>query len=102
MSKVPAHHELIPEIVALRNKIAPQTLLTINGDIRDRAHVARDLVRDRHIRDVCSWLAGTNSTQFSHEAGVVFTRVQFAALLQVLQRQLDSIDYTWRWICANP
>ncbi len=37
-SKVPAHFELIPEIVALRDAIAPQTLLTINGDIRDRAH----------------------------------------------------------------
>ncbi len=38
MSKVPAHHELIPEIIALRDEIAPQTLLTINGDISDRAH----------------------------------------------------------------
>lgn len=38
MSKVPAHHELIPEIKKLRDEIAPQTLLTINGDIRDRAH----------------------------------------------------------------
>ena len=38
MSKVPAHYELIPEIKKLRDKIAPQTLLTINGDIRDRQH----------------------------------------------------------------
>lgn len=38
MSKVPAHFELIPEIKKLRDKIAPQTLLTINGDIRDRQH----------------------------------------------------------------
>lgn len=38
MSKVPAHFELIDEIVALRDEIAPQTLLTINGDITDRAH----------------------------------------------------------------
>ena len=38
MSKVPAHFELIPEIIALRDEVAPQTLLTINGDIRDRAH----------------------------------------------------------------
>lgn len=38
MSKVDAHYELIPEIVKLRDEIAPQTLLTINGDIRDRAH----------------------------------------------------------------
>lgn len=38
MSKVEAHFELIPEIKALRDEIAPHTLLTINGDIRDRAH----------------------------------------------------------------
>src|SRR5690606_19487301 len=36
MSKAPAHHELIPEIVALRDEIAPGTLLTINGDIENR------------------------------------------------------------------
>lgn len=38
MSKVDAHYELTPEIKALRDEIAPQTLLTINGDIRDRQH----------------------------------------------------------------
>ena len=38
MSKVPAHYELINDIIKLRNEIAPQTLLTINGDIRNRAH----------------------------------------------------------------
>src|SRR5690625_39662 len=36
MSKVAAHWELIPEIKKLRDDIAPQTLLTINGDIPDR------------------------------------------------------------------
>lgn len=38
MSKVEAHFELIGEIKKLRDEIAPQTLLTINGDIRDRQH----------------------------------------------------------------
>ena len=38
MSKVPAHYELLDDIIKLRDDIAPQTLLTINGDIRDRAH----------------------------------------------------------------
>lgn len=38
MSKVPAHYKLIPEIIALRNEINPDTKLIINGDIRDRAH----------------------------------------------------------------
>lgn len=36
MSKVIAHHELIPEIVALRHQIAPQTKLMFNGDITTR------------------------------------------------------------------
>ncbi|AND38654.1 tRNA dihydrouridine synthase [Cytobacillus oceanisediminis] len=36
MSKVPAHWELIPEIKKLREQVAPDTLLTINGDIPDR------------------------------------------------------------------
>lgn len=38
MSKVPAHYELIADIKQLRDEIAPHTLLTINGDIRDRQH----------------------------------------------------------------
>lgn len=36
MSKVDAHWELIPEIKTLRDQVAPDTLLTINGDIPDR------------------------------------------------------------------
>ncbi len=36
MSNVDAHWELIPEIKQLRDKVAPDTLLTINGDIPDR------------------------------------------------------------------
>ena len=37
MSKVPAHYELIPEIIKLRNNISPETKLIINGDIKDKA-----------------------------------------------------------------
>ncbi|WP_121605869.1 tRNA-dihydrouridine synthase [Virgibacillus sp. Bac332] len=36
MSKVDAHWELIPKIKKLRDEVAPDTLLTINGDIPDR------------------------------------------------------------------
>ncbi len=35
MSKVAAHWDLIPNIVKLRDQIAPQTTITINGDILD-------------------------------------------------------------------
>ncbi|MBR2839766.1 tRNA-dihydrouridine synthase [Candidatus Saccharibacteria bacterium] len=37
MSKVPAHYELISEIVRLRAEVSPATKLIINGDIKDRA-----------------------------------------------------------------
>jgi tRNA-dihydrouridine synthase len=38
MSKVPAHYELIPDIIKLRDEISLDTKLIINGDIKDRAH----------------------------------------------------------------
>ena len=38
MSKVPAHFELIEPIVKMRDEVAPHTLITINGDIKDKAH----------------------------------------------------------------
>lgn len=37
MSKVDAHWELIPQIMKIRDEIAPQTMITINGDIADRS-----------------------------------------------------------------
>ena len=37
MSKVPAHYELIPDIINLRNQLSSTTKLIINGDIADRA-----------------------------------------------------------------
>ena len=36
MSKYQAHWDVIPEIIELRNEIAPNTLITINGDIPNR------------------------------------------------------------------
>lgn len=45
MSKVPAHWELMPRIVALRDRMAPGTLIIGNGDVTDLAD-ARQKVRD--------------------------------------------------------
>lgn len=36
MSKVDAHYEVIPQIMAIRDRVAPNTTITINGDIADR------------------------------------------------------------------
>jgi tRNA-dihydrouridine synthase len=51
MSKVPAHFELLHDIKKLRDEIAPQTLLTINGDIRDREH-GLELVKEYGVDGV--------------------------------------------------
>ena len=41
MSKVDAHYELIPEIVALKNQLSPDTKLIINGDIKSAAEAQK-------------------------------------------------------------
>jgi len=45
MSKAPAHEEYIDEILAMRDAIAPQTLIQINGDIKTR-QAGIQLVKD--------------------------------------------------------
>lgn len=51
MSQVPAHWDLIPEIKKLRDDIAPDTLLTINGDIPDRT-IGLKLVKEYGVDGV--------------------------------------------------
>jgi len=89
MSKVPAHYELIDEIVTLRDCIAPETLLTINGDIRDREH-GLQLIAEH---------PGVNGVMIGR--GVFHNPFAFALearphnreeLIALLQRQLDLFD----------
>lgn len=88
MSKVPAHFELIPEIKKLRDEIAPQTLLTINGDIRDREH-GQQLVEEYGVDGV---MIGrgifTNPYAFEAES----REHTHSELLGLLQLQLDLHD----------
>lgn len=88
MSKVPAHFELIPEIKKLRDEIAPQTLLTINGDIRDREH-GMELIEKYSVDGVMIG-RGIFTNPYAFEAGQrVHTQ---AELLGLLQLQLDLHD----------
>ena len=88
MSKVPAHFELISDIKRLRDEIAPQTLLTINGDIRDRQH-GLELVEQTGVDGV---MIGRgifhNPYAFEHEP-TAHSREQ---LLGLLETQLDLYD----------
>jgi len=89
MSKVPAHYELIDEIVALRDRIAPETLLTINGDIRDREHGLELIAKHPGVNGV---MIGRgvfhNPFAFALETRP-HTREE---LVTLLQHQLDLFD----------
>lgn len=89
MSKVPAHYEVIPEIMALRDKIAPQTLLTINGDIADRTAGLR--LVDEYGVDGIMIARGVfkNPYAFEKEPQEHSTK----ELLDLLKLQLDLQDH---------
>lgn len=88
MSKVPAHLELIPEIVKLRDELAPHTLLTVNGDIRDRAH-GEQIVRDNPGVNGIMIGRGVFHNPYCFEKGRVGTKDELLALLQL---HLDLFD----------
>ncbi|HEY0965243.1 MAG TPA: tRNA-dihydrouridine synthase family protein, partial [Candidatus Saccharimonadales bacterium] len=89
MSKVPAHFELIPEIVALRDEIAPDTLLTINGDVEDREQGLK-IVADNPGVDGVMIGRGIfhNPFAFEHEPATHYRD----ELLDLLRLQLDLYD----------
>lgn len=88
MSKVPAHYELIAEIKKLRDQIAPQTLLTINGDIRDREH-GLELVKEYGVDGIMIG-RGIFTNPFAFEVTPKeHTRDE---LLGLLNLQLDLFD----------
>ena len=88
MSKVPAHYELIAAIKELRDEIAPQTLLTINGDIQDRVH-GEELIREYGVDGVMIG-RGIFHNPFAFEKEP--RKHSKEELLALLTRQLDLYD----------
>jgi len=88
MSKVGAHYELIPEILKLRDEIAPKTLITINGDVCDRQH-GKELVEKYGVDGIMIG-RGVFSNPFAFEKEHrEHTREE---LLELLNLQLDLHD----------
>ncbi len=87
MSKVPAHFELIPEIVGLCRAFSPETKLVINGDIKDLAQVQE---LDAKYPQVDGWMIGRGV----FENPYCFTNHQATQqeLLDLLNYHLDLFD----------
>ena len=99
MSKVPAHFELIPEIKALRDKIAPQTLLVINGDIRDYSH-GLELV-DTYGVDGVMIGRGIFANPFAFRDHPIEDVSRKAALFELIHYHLDQYD-TYQDVTKRP
>lgn len=87
MSKVPAHYELVPEIVKLRDEISPETKLVINGDIKNLQDIQK-LAQP----GINGWMIGRgvfeNPYCFTNHIG---TREELMALFQL---HLELFDQT--------
>ncbi len=89
MSKVPAHWEIMDDIVKLRDEIAPHTLIIANGDIEDREH--GQLLIDKHGLDGVMIGRGIfhNPYAFTLNSKHVRTKEE---RLGLLQKHLDLYD----------
>ncbi len=88
MSKVPAHYELISDIKKLRDELAPHTLLTINGDIRDRQH-GEELAKQYGVDGIMIGRGVFHNPFAFEKEGREHTREE---LLGLLQLQLNLHD----------
>lgn len=87
MSKVPAHFELIPEIVKLRDEISPETKLVINGDIKSLQDIQR-----LQQSGVDGWMIGRGIFENPYcFAGRTGSRRELIGLLRL---HLDIFDET--------
>ena len=89
MSKADAHWDMIPQIVAIRDRIAPQTLITINGDIPDR-QTGLELVEKYGVDGVMIG-RGVFNNPFAFETQPEEHSVQ--EYIDLLRLQLDLQDY---------
>lgn len=89
MSKVDAHYEIIDNIIRIRDEIAPRTLLTINGDIRDRAH-GLELIAEHPGVDGIMIGRGVFKNPFAFENET--RQHSKKELLGLLRAQLDLYD----------
>ncbi len=87
MSKVPAHYELIPAIVQLRDGLAAQTKLIMNGDIKDLAQ-CEELAQK--YPGVDGWMIGRGV--FENPYCFTNYRPSREDLVKLLQMHLDLFD----------
>lgn len=93
LSKVPAHWELMPKIIELKNKIAPNTLIVGNGDIESLVEI-----KEKHKLYGCDgYMIGTgifaNPWLFNPSIKIEYITVK--ERLNLYLKHIDLFSKTW-------
>lgn len=100
MSKVPAHWDIFPEIVALRDKISPATKLVINGDIDDFAHGIE--VANQTGADGVMIGRGIFKNPYCFAEVDPWPDVEKSSRIELYKRQVELFATTWTTVMKNP
>lgn len=94
MSKVPAHFELIPEILKMRDEISPETLIQINGDIKNHAHGMEIWQKNKGIDGIMIG-RGIFENPFCFEKNQTeHTREEYMNLLNLHLDEFDKFNFS--------
>jgi tRNA-dihydrouridine synthase len=94
MSKVPANWEYLAQIVALRDKGSPNTLIVGNGDVIDRAH-GEELAKKYRVDGVMIG-RGIFSDPYCFASSSPWQDMSPADKLQLLKKHVEMFDKTWQ------
>lgn len=94
MSKVPAHFEVLEEIVKMRDEMAPETLLVANGDIENRAH--GEEVSSKYGVDGIMIGRGVFHDPFAFSEGTVWADYEPLKRLELYEKQVKLFKSVWK------
>lgn len=92
-SKVPAHWELMSEVVDLKNKIAPETLIVGNGDIKTLEEVDDKFVQ--YKLDGIMIGRGIFSNPWLFDKSVDIEKVNFSKRVELFNKHIDLYEKTF-------
>lgn len=94
LSKVPNHFEVLPEIVSMKNAIAPDTKLAVNGDILSRSQGIQ--VAEEHGLDGVMIGRGIFHDPFVFSDNSPWAEMTTAQKLSLYIEHIDLYEKTWQ------
>ncbi len=93
MSKVPAHWEMGKEIVELRNKVSPSTILIGNGDVENVSE-GKERIRETGFDGIMIG-RGVFHNPYAFSEKIDFHNLNREEKINLLKKHLDLFEKTW-------